>query len=346
MAAMSLKEIGLALAARTGLAALAKRATARRLRVLCYHGIWVTPGIEFGDTLFIAPEQFERRMERLKRSGYPVLPLAEAVERLGRDTLPDNAVAITIDDGWASTLTHMLPVLETHGFPATLYVTSWYAGRDLPVVQPAVRYLAAASGRSGIDHAAAARRIDSLPLGERLGALRRFGAEMGVPESWLALRQFHILSAAELAEARRRGLDLQLHTHRHIDLDEGAETLACEIRENRAFLAAAVGAGRFDHFCFPSGSWHPDAPAILSACGIRSATGCEQGLNAPGADPLSLRRLLDGRSVGDAVFDAYLSGLLEWTAPRPRRQPIAGVPATAPAAAPLRAPQPEGAWPC
>jgi hypothetical protein len=53
---------------------------------------------------------------------------------------------------------------------------------------------------------------------------------------------------------------------------------------------------------------------LLAAAGVHSATLVTEGLNAPGADPLALRRLLDGRRVSDAEFDAYLSGLLHYTA--------------------------------
>src|SRR3954470_23331663 len=164
---MTLKQRVLTLAASAGLGAVARRATRRQLRILCYHGLWVTPGHAFGDCTFIAPEQFEARMARLKRSGLPVLPLGEAVERLGDGTLPDAAVAITIDDGWVSTFTHMLPVLEAHGFPATLYATTWYAGRDLPVVNVAIDYLRQAAGRLDLDPAAKSEEIEALPVEQR-----------------------------------------------------------------------------------------------------------------------------------------------------------------------------------
>jgi hypothetical protein len=54
---------------------------------------------------------------------------------------------------------------------------------------------------------------------------------------------------------------------------------------------------------------------LLAACGVRSATLTEEGLNPPGANPFRLRRFLDGRSVSDAEFDAYLSGVLHFLAP-------------------------------
>ncbi|HEX4737593.1 MAG TPA: polysaccharide deacetylase family protein [Allosphingosinicella sp.] len=312
---MTLKQTVLKVAAATGLGAAARRATRRSLRILCYHGLWVTPGYAFGDCTFIAPEQFEARMARLKRSGLPVLPLGEAVERLGDGTLPDAAVVITIDDGWVSTFTHMLPVLEAYGFPATLYATTWYAGRDLPVVNVAVDYLRQTAGRWDVDPHTKTIEIEALPIEQRLEALRRFGAGLGVDEAWLELRQFHIMSAPEFSEAQRRGLDIQLHTHRHIEIDRHVDELPRELAENRAFLAAALGETDLVHFCHPSGTNHPRARALLAENGIRSATLVTEGLNAPGTDPLALRRFLDGRRVSDAEFDAYLSGLLHYTEP-------------------------------
>lgn len=325
---MLLKQAILTAARATGLSAVARKATGSQLRILAYHGLWVTPGFQFGNRTFIAPEQFEARMARLKRSGLPVLPLAEAVDRLARGTLPEAAVAITIDDGWVSTYTHMLPILESHGLPATLYSTTWYAGRALPVIGLAVFYLRAAADRFDIDCNAKIAEIEALPRGQRLEALKRFGAELGVGEAWLSLRQFNIMSAEELAEASRRGLDVQLHTHRHIDVNRHVDRLPSELAENRDFLREAIGNYHFAHFCYPSGSTHPHARALLAANGIRSAALDQTGLNAPGADSYALRRLLDGRSVTDAEFDAYLSGVLHYTASLrallPRRRPRTG----------------------
>lgn len=312
---MSSKQVLLKLAEAAGLGAAARRATAGRLRILCYHGLWVTPGHQFGDCLFIPPEQFEARMERIARSGLPVLPLGEAVERLGENSLSDGALVITIDDAWVSTFTHMLPVLERYGLPATLYATTWYAGRDLPVVNVAIDYLLDASGRRDLDRDAVVADIEGLPVDERLDALRRFGAELGVPETWFETRQFNIMSGEELAEARRRGLDVQLHTHRHIDVATEVDALPGELDENRAFLEAAGVAGPFDHFCYPSGARHERAARLLADRGIRSAALVDQGINPPGADPFALRRFLDARHVGDTEFDAYLSGLLHYLAP-------------------------------
>ena len=315
---MSSKRAILKLARASGLAAVTRRATGRSLRILCYHGLWVTPGHQFGDRLFMTPEQYEARMKRLAASRLPVLPLGEAVERLRADDLPEAAVAITIDDGWVSTFTHALPILEALGLPATLYATTWYAGRELPVVNVAVDYLRAAAERPDVDRDAVIAAIEAHPVEQRLEALRRFGAMLGVGEAWLETRQFNLMSAAELGEAHRRGLDIQLHTHRHIDLETEVDALPREIEDNRAFLSAAIEGGDFTHFCYPSGATHPRAPAMLAERGVRSATLVDEGLNRPDADLFALRRFLDGRSVSDEEFDAYLSGVLHYLAPMRR----------------------------
>ena len=46
-----------------GLFALAGRVTRGDLRILAYHGLWTTPGHQFGNRLFMSPEQGRGREE-------------------------------------------------------------------------------------------------------------------------------------------------------------------------------------------------------------------------------------------------------------------------------------------
>ncbi|MFC3714345.1 polysaccharide deacetylase family protein [Sphingoaurantiacus capsulatus] len=305
-----MKQALLSTARGVGLFALARKASASKLRILCYHGLWTTPGFQYGNRLFMPPEQFDARMTRLRRSGYPVLGLDMAVAALAAGTLPDNAVVITIDDGWASTHTHMLPTLEALGLPSTVYVASWYVGRDLPVINKAIDYLHARTGRdpAGVPDRIAA--IDALPPEARADAMRALSVEFGVPLDWWETRQFHEMTPAEVGDCARRGMDVQLHTHRH---RAAADLLAGELEENRVRLAEWTGLppGHFRHFCYPSGEYEAAAEPVLAASGVLSATLTDQGTNAPGANPFRLRRFLDGRTVTDAEFDAYLSGALD-----------------------------------
>ena len=309
---------------------LARRVTAGRLRVLAYHGLWTTPGFQFGNHLFISPEQFEQRMLWVKKSRYGVLPLDEAVDALSKDKLRHDCVVITIDDGWHSTYTRMLPILESLGIPATVYVTTWYVDHHAPVINVALNYVLQRTTVPSIRwraldelplsnisqrEAAAAelsRRLQELPaLPDRLEELREICTLANIPvEPWWSDGQFHLMTREELGDAHRRGFDVQLHTHRHISIASNIAALAAEISDNRRVLAEACGIDNFTHFCYPGGEYHPEAPRIFISAGIKSAMLCDLGLNAAGRDPYALRRFLDARSVSDVEFEAYMSGAL------------------------------------
>src|SRR4029078_2560752 len=105
-----------------GVYALARAWHRKRPRILCYHGVWLANDGFPGDSTFIGARTFERRVDFLAKRLFNVIPLDVAVDGLaGRVSLPDDAVVITIDDGWYSTFAGMLPTLRQHRMPATIY---------------------------------------------------------------------------------------------------------------------------------------------------------------------------------------------------------------------------------
>src|SRR2546421_11404093 len=71
----------------------------QRLLILAYHGIALSDEHLFNGSQVISADLFRFRLELLRKSKGAVLPLGEAVERLYADDLPDQAVAVTFDDG-------------------------------------------------------------------------------------------------------------------------------------------------------------------------------------------------------------------------------------------------------
>ena len=67
---------------------IARRLTGARLRILCYHSFATGEESTFRPKLFIDAGTFRRRLAWLAANGYPVLPLDEAVEGLGRARCP------------------------------------------------------------------------------------------------------------------------------------------------------------------------------------------------------------------------------------------------------------------
>lgn len=87
--------------------------------VLMYHAI-----DHSGWKLSITPKTFERQMKYLAQKGWAV-PLADIVSYAKDEKkLSAHAVAVTFDDGYHDLLTTVLPILERHHIPATVFIPS------------------------------------------------------------------------------------------------------------------------------------------------------------------------------------------------------------------------------
>jgi peptidoglycan/xylan/chitin deacetylase (PgdA/CDA1 family) len=97
--------------------------------VLAYHAIGECDPADDPNNLFVTPTAFAEQMQYLA-DHRRVVTLAEAIapaeDRSTRRRA--RAVAITFDDGYRSVVEHGLPVLEAHGFPATMFVPTRYVG--------------------------------------------------------------------------------------------------------------------------------------------------------------------------------------------------------------------------
>lgn len=88
--------------------------------ILCYHNFNpTTPG-----SMNLTPKKLEAQIKWIKDNGFTIIPLKEAVEYLQgkRDSLPPKPVVITVDDGWQSAYTYLLPIVEKYKFPVTLFI--------------------------------------------------------------------------------------------------------------------------------------------------------------------------------------------------------------------------------
>jgi peptidoglycan/xylan/chitin deacetylase (PgdA/CDA1 family) len=94
--------------------------------VLCYHK--VERRLELGVTR-LSPHRFARQIERLARAGWTTISLADVVAcARGERMAAPHELAITFDDGYRGLRSHAFPVLAAHGFRATCFVITDYAG--------------------------------------------------------------------------------------------------------------------------------------------------------------------------------------------------------------------------
>jgi len=78
----------------------------------------------------ISPRRFAKQIERLARAEWKTLGLDEVIAcAIGERVAAPNELAITFDDGYRGLREHAFPVLEAHGFRATCFVITEYAGK-------------------------------------------------------------------------------------------------------------------------------------------------------------------------------------------------------------------------
>jgi peptidoglycan/xylan/chitin deacetylase (PgdA/CDA1 family) len=316
----------------------------QRLLILCYHGISTGDEHAYRPEMFLPPEIFARRMEILKQLNCNVLALAEGLRLLEAGKLPPRSVTITFDDGWAD-FVNAYSILRKYGFPVTVYLTTYYCLFNRPIFRFALGYMMW-KRREQIIHTCSARwlppqldlrtpaaraalvsHIDEHARKHNLTGKQKddlageFAAVIGFDYGVFAReRLLHLMTAAEVSEMSRGGIDFQLHTHRHrTPLDR--ERFIAEIEQNRRLVDEITdGCGGRVHFCYPSGAHRPDFLAWLSEAGVRSATTCIHGFSSRNSNPLLLPRLLDQYSLSDDEFEAWVTG---FAGLMPRRRMIA-----------------------
>lgn len=311
----------------------------RRLLILCYHGISQDDEHLWNPNLYMSRKTFRERMEMLKRCGCNVIPLDRAVELLLAEKLPEKSVVLTFDDGFSSLYSQAFPSLKEYGFPATVYLTSYYSAFNKPVFDVMCSYLlwkgrATTLAGDEIKHegtfdlqneegrAAAALALRTYARAKGMSAVQKdqlltqLAERLKVDyESILEKRLLHLLSPTEVAKLAAEGVDFQLHTHRHCVPAE-RELFISEVEENKAFIRKFTASSP-SHFCYPSGVHGPQLFPFLREASVVSGATCEMGLASRANHVLALPRLTDTSSLQPVEFEGWLCGVATFLPRRP-----------------------------
>ena len=309
---------------------LAEMWTKKDLRILCYHGLSVFDEMSTHSDIFMTKEKFEKRMKIIRARKVNVMPLTTALDKLSKGEIRDVSTVVTFDDGFRDNYTIALPILEKYKIPATLYVATYYVDHQGPVFRLMLQWMMRRTLKTsvifpGIDksfplttpeerHSAfeVAKVWGEKELNheQRTDFLARLAPLLDAPYTEaLEHKMFHFLSNDELKSMSDRGVDIELHTHRHAVCNEKID-LKKEIRDNQESLLRHIGRTP-THFCYPSGVWSPAIADQLAALNISSATTCDLGLNTKETSRYKLNRFLDSEHCSEIEFEAELSGFAE-----------------------------------
>ncbi len=286
-----------------------RRTCPRCLTIVMYHAVVEQP-LPVDDWCFIPVERFTAQLEYLAQR-FEVLPLAEAVDRLGQGAIERPTLAITFDDGFQNNHDVAFPILRRLGLPATMFLTTGLIGTDRTVWFCQLLDALARSSRPHLQW-----QGESLELGGRISRQRlstRLQAalkRMPQPElqeevsrivsalggSGVVGRDspFRMLNPESVGTMARSGLiEFGAHTRTHAILSRLSEA------EQREEIAASVHATEAlagqpcRLFAYPNGraeDYDRNTVAILREHGITAAVTTEPGANRAGGSPWALKR--------------------------------------------------------
>jgi len=316
-----------------------------RLLILAYHGVSIEDEHLWDPSQYFSLDEFHTRFQLIKDGGYNVLPLDEALQRLWTDNLPPKSIALTFDDGHYCFYKRIFPLIREFGFPATVYIATFYAQYQRPIFDGASSYILWKGRDSVLDGRAIIAQDIKFDLGtlnsrrqawscirdfagrnklsaeEKDALLARLAKHLRVDfEEMLAKRVLHVMKPAEVSEIAEAGIDVQLHTHRHRTPDQRALFIR-EIQDNRRAIMEYTGKTAA-HFCYPSGVHCTSFFPWLKECGVISATTTETGLASRSSGPFTLPRLIDTSFLSPIEFEGWLTGVAHCLPNRPALEAI------------------------
>ena len=279
----------------------------------------------------MSPAKFRSRMEAIQHHHCTVLPLQDALELLRLRRLPPRSIVLTFDDGTYDFYKIVCPILNEYGYPATLYLTTYWMTLQLPVVpgtwsymlwkgrnsvidasslldQPVTFDLRTPEGRSEALKQMWARAEFQNLDGEQCDAVSRQLAHLlGLDyQEFHSKRIIQLLRPAEVKALASSSVSVQLHTHHHRTPND-REMYLHEIEENRRQINGILGSNP-TCFCYPSGNCRPEHIAWLQEAGIVCATTCVPGIVTVSTNLLRLPRLIDTSLLADVQFEGWLAG--------------------------------------
>jgi peptidoglycan/xylan/chitin deacetylase (PgdA/CDA1 family) len=308
---------------RTGVYGLIRRTRPnQRVAILRYHAVCGPEGYEYADPhICVSVAAFRAHVEYLT-AHYAVISLDDAVKALaaGR-SLPDNAVVLTFDDGYADNLI-AAQILHEHQATGTFYLTADCLADGKPFWPSEVRQIVPRL-TSPVMLELRDRKFE-WPVGDAdqreaaIQGVTRLFKSVTIPDREVLRVQLRALAGleqplpspmltwAQVREMQRLGMTLGGHTLTHPNLpsaglaDATAEIIGCKRRLERELGTEVT------QFSYPNGGaesyYTPDLQRAVCEAGYLGAATSRNGFAGAGSDVYALQRIQVAERVEDLAF--------------------------------------------
>jgi peptidoglycan/xylan/chitin deacetylase (PgdA/CDA1 family) len=255
-------------------------------------------------------KKFETQMTYLA-THCNVLSLDEAVERIKAQDVPDGAVVVTFDDGYADNYIHAFPILKRLSIPATIFLPTDVIGTGRVLWHdqvfsalskskvPLIKGFPENGSRFSLGtledrrHAqdAILLYIRSLDVSRRNHEIGRLFALLDISMNLESPRIYLDWSEVKAMQSYRIGFGSHTVSHPILSLLSEAEARE-EVLESKRLMEKILGI-RVKSFAYPSGrrqDFSETTKALLRESGYECAVTMIHGTNSVGTDLFEMRR--------------------------------------------------------
>ena len=208
---------------------LRRRRAGRAPVILMYHRV-ATPARDPW-ALSVSPERFRDHLAALRAHRTP-MSMTALVDALDGDTAPDDAVAVTFDDGYLDNLIVAKPMLEAGGIPATVYLATGSIGGARPFWWDELESILSGSAAMRFDAVIGGKRVRvdvpegpvSDPPGWRFAHGARTARQRAYVRLWTRLRNTAPDERTRVIDSLRRRAGPSRHEEGDLPMSEEAVT--------------------------------------------------------------------------------------------------------------------------
>jgi peptidoglycan/xylan/chitin deacetylase (PgdA/CDA1 family) len=262
-----------------------------------------------------------------------VLSLRDFAQRHRKGDLPDDAVALTFDDGYACTLEVAAPLLDSLALPATLFVPAALPGRSVYFWWDELQHIVLE--HSGLSLSLAGRRFELGTTHRRdrrwprarwrrtprqaafhaIWSWLRPQSQKAIDNAMMEARQQspavigkapRLMTPAEIGQLARFGIDVGSHAMNHVSLPGLPSSLKqSEVVESIDACQALTGV-RPATFSYPFGDVDKESASFAKQVGFDCACTIEARAVSRSDDPFLLPRVAV-RDCGAQAFALHLA---------------------------------------
>lgn len=265
---------------------LARMLARHHPRILMYHRLSATdePGK-------IHVDQFRKQMRLIKRHFHP-MNLTELLEAHEQGNVPNHAVVVTFDDGYADFAEYAFPIMQEEGIPSTLFITTGFVNGDLWLWPDQLRYVIdnTVSHKEvfieGLNETinvhtdrekawnAVADYCLTIPNEQKESLISGLYEKLDVVRPDRSPSQYRGLEWPQLRTMVNKGLDIGSHSYSHPILTRlRSDALISELTSSRELIREKLGVDT-QVFCYPNGQpfdFNSDVKSAIRAAGYSVA---------------------------------------------------------------------------